>query len=308
MTLRFNGIIAASTRHSHELSALSQQSEVDATSLSRVLGEAQQICQTVETECLRAQSSPAHLDVRSKEAYAWFVLLSEESHLRLHLQALRDARQVVEEWPSKTHRMADVQLLPLRSLWRATPRRGVIEHRFSELFAIADRQFWQSFFQAFARQQTTVSRRLLREFANTDDALEWMAAIEECIPADEEAAAGRVRDLDAIFNRVNERYFGGAMERPQIAWSRRPTRRVFGHYQFARDRLTVSRTLDADAVPEYVVEFIMFHELLHKKHGLTKASNRLYAHTAAFRTEERSFPLFKEVQQELSKLARQRRR
>lgn len=306
MTLRFNGLIAASNRHSVALWALSEELEPDSTRLEGVITRARQLCRTVDSECARVESSPAQLDVRSREAYAWFALLSEETHVRLHLQALRDARHAARILTSGP--VTEIHLVPLRSLWRATPRRGTVEHRFSELFAIAEPSFWQAFFKAFAGREMDVARRLLRELANTETAMEWMTAIEECVPEDERAAVGTVHNLDAVFDRVNERFFGSAMERPQIAWSRRPTRRVFGHYQFGRDRLTLSLSLDSDAVPEFVVDFIMFHELLHKKHGLTRISERLYAHTAAFRAEEKGFPQYPEAQRELARLARRTRR
>lgn len=308
MTLSMSGLIAASKRHSNELRRLSKEPVVQDAAITAVLNVARQICQRVETECAANRGSPAQLEVRSKEAYAWFALLSEEVHVQLHLQALRDARMAARDYLVETRQDAEIHLLPMRGLWRATTRKGIVQHQFSELFACADQPFWQAFFGAFAKQDITAARRLLREMANTDTAREWMTAVEECIPEDEAAPQGVVFDLESVFARVNDQFFAGALEKPQIAWTRRTTRRTLGHYQFARDLLTISRSLDSEQVPDFVVDFIMYHELLHKQHGLTQSGTRLYAHTAAFRTDERKFPRYQEATQALAQLARRRRR
>jgi hypothetical protein len=307
MTLRFSGLIAASTRHSKALGKLSREPEPGSSELQILLARARKLCESVESECNRVESSPAELEVRSREAFAWFSLLSDEAHLRLHILALRNARLAAEHWLPKRDLPVEVRLLPLRSLWRASTRRGVQEHRFSEVYAIAEASFWELFFEAYTTKNMTIARQLLREVASSEAAMEWLTTMEESVPDSGQSAVGEVHDLEAAFLRVNETFFGGAILRPHLAWSRRTTRRVFGHYHFARDELTVSLSLDSNRVPEFVLDFIMYHELLHKQHGLTKMSQRLYAHTAAFRSDERKFPRYKEAQDELLKVARRSR-
>lgn len=116
--------------------------------------------------------------------------------------------------------------------------------------------------------------------------------------------AARVHDLAASFDRIDARYFDGAMSRPRLAWSARSTRRTFGHYEFVSDTVTLSRRLDREDVPEFVVDFIMYHELLHKKHGLDWSGSCARAHTAAFRADERRFERFTEAEAELRRIAR----
>lgn len=114
---------------------------------------------------------------------------------------------------------------------------------------------------------------------------------------------GRVHDLEASFERVNRAFFDGRMESPTISWSRSDTRRMFGHYEFVSDALVVSSSLDRDDVPPFVVDFIVFHELLHKKHGLRWSGTRAHAHTAAFRRDERRFPRMAEAEAVLRRIA-----
>jgi predicted metal-dependent hydrolase len=119
-----------------------------------------------------------------------------------------------------------------------------------------------------------------------------------------EGTRGAFHDLDQSFDRVNARYFGATMPRPRLTWSRSFTGRKFGHYDFLKDLVMVSSTLDQERVPQFVVDYLMFHELLHKKHGVRWVNGRRYAHTREFYAEERQVPQYDEADAWLTKLAR----
>ena len=106
----------------------------------------------------------------------------------------------------------------------------------------------------------------------------------------ETGAAGRVYDLDPLFDQLNERYFAGALPKPRLGWSPRPTRRIFGHYDQVLETIVISRSLDHPAVPQYVVEFVLYHEMLHLKYPVQIVQGRRRHHTEHFREEERRFP------------------
>ncbi len=108
-------------------------------------------------------------------------------------------------------------------------------------------------------------------------------------------SAGKCYNLTDSFDRVNMAYYEGAMARPRLIWSRTFTQRVFGHYNYAHDTVMVSRSLDQPEVPEFVVDFIMYHELLHKKLGLRWEENRKKAHPPEFRREMLKFKQYQEA-------------
>lgn len=121
------------------------------------------------------------------------------------------------------------------------------------------------------------------------------------------SARGHVYDLERMFRRLNQRYFEGELERPTLTWSQRRTRTILGHHDGAHDTIVISKTLDSEDVPEWFVEYILYHEMLHIKHPARLINGRRYYHTKAFRTEEQRFPFYREAQQWLDHIARQRR-
>ena len=120
-------------------------------------------------------------------------------------------------------------------------------------------------------------------------------------------AVGRVYDLNRIFLRVNRRHFGGDIEKPVLTWSQRRTRSILGHHDAAHDTITISKTLDSLEVPEWFVEYIMFHEMLHIKYPARIINGRRYYHTPTFRAEEQTHPRYEQAQEWLDHVIRTRR-
>ena len=120
------------------------------------------------------------------------------------------------------------------------------------------------------------------------------------------SAQGKVYDLEQIFARVNQLYFEGLVATPALTWSKRRARSILGHHDAAHETITISKTLDSSDVPEWFVEYIVFHEMLHIKHPARIINGRRYYHSPAFREEERSFPTYRKAQQWLDRVVRKR--
>lgn len=101
---------------------------------------------------------------------------------------------------------------------------------------------------------------------------------------------GHFYDLDAIFERLNVRFFHGLMARPRMSWSQTKTRRILGHYDPAHNAIVISRVFDHPAVPPYVLEYIVYHEMLHLKYPVKLRGSRRCVHSAEFQAEEKLFP------------------
>lgn len=116
------------------------------------------------------------------------------------------------------------------------------------------------------------------------------------------SAKGKVYDLDAIFDNLNLRFFGGLMARPRMSWSQGRARRILGHYDPAHNAIIVSRIFDHPAVPRYAVEYIVYHEMLHLRHPVKLNGSRRCVHSPAFRAEEKLFPQLEAAQRLLRRL------
>lgn len=117
-----------------------------------------------------------------------------------------------------------------------------------------------------------------------------------------DSAQGRIYDLEALFEDLNQRFFHGLMARPQMTWSRDHARNSLGHYDPAHNAIVVSRIFDHPRVPRSAVEYILYHEMLHLKHPVKLRGSRRCVHSAEFQAEEKLFPQLDEVKQFLKGL------
>lgn len=118
------------------------------------------------------------------------------------------------------------------------------------------------------------------------------------------SARGRFHNLDKLFDRLNRLYFDERLEKPDLTWSQRRTRRILGHHDSVHETIVISKTLDSRDVPRWFVEYILYHEMLHIKHPARIIDGRRYYHTNAFRADERRFPRYEEAQLWLERIAR----
>jgi len=65
----------------------------------------------------------------------------------------------------------------------------------------------------------------------------------------------------------------------------------------------VSRVFDHPAVPRYVVEYIVYHEMLHLKHPVKLRGSRRCVHSREFLQDEKRFPQLAAAQRFLRRLS-----
>jgi hypothetical protein len=144
---------------------------------------------------------------------------------------------------------------------------------------------------------------IVQRYASSDDFAEMVQALEVAGSEAAPTTQGRHHNLEEVFARVNARYFGRALDRPRLTWNQTLSQRKFGHYQPSSDTVMVSITLDDPGVPAHVIDFVMYHELLHKELGVQIVRGRRLAHTRAFREKEKRFPRHKEARDYLKQLS-----
>ncbi len=105
----------------------------------------------------------------------------------------------------------------------------------------------------------------------------------------EHCPAGTHHDLDPLFQLLNGSYFGNSLPRPRLGWSRRAWRTQLGCFDPALNQIVINRQLDRPGVPEYVVAYVLYHEMLHVKHRIKFVRCRRQSHSVAFRAEEKRF-------------------
>ena len=87
-----------------------------------------------------------------------------------------------------------------------------------------------------------------------------------------------------------------------MGWSARAWSTQLGCFDPALNQIVINRKLDREGVPEYVVAYVLYHEMLHQKHPVRFARCRRESHSAEFRAEERRFAEYERAMKFLKRL------
>lgn len=174
-----------------------------------------------------------------------------------------------------TGRGLEVRLSELMEAAPATVREALAWILVSRLFRQAPPPHWVKHYRQYLNRREVRRTHLALRAARSRKRL--------CGPQ------GTVYDLDALFEALRERYFGPLMAKPRLGWSGRLSRTLLGHYDHAHHAIVLSSWLDRAEVPQYVVEYVLYHEMLHLVHPVEHRQHRRVVHPPAFREDERRF-------------------
>jgi hypothetical protein len=275
--------------------------------LAQLISEMKWQAESIESICANHGQTPAALESPSRRVYCWLKFLTSGDQLAAHLEALDRARDLARQSPLPPEKSLTIHMVSLNYLWRRRDYPNTTLLKANIGFQNADQQVWQSLLQSSLGQSTSAGEQLYRAFAASEDFNESLFDLESFAAPPPPPSRGRAHDLNEIFARVNNDYFGGLMSKPALTWNRTLTARKFGHYQPSRDTIMISITMDDPAVPSLALDFVMYHELLHKKHGSMTVNGRRMSHSQAFRAEERLFAKYDEAERLIHDLALRQR-
>jgi hypothetical protein len=260
----------------------------------------------IESICIQHQVTPAALAAPSRTAYAWMKFLTDENNLQLHLDTLRRAIEIGKDI-IKIHKQdvgeIFIDLSYGSSLYKARTIGKLTTLSISEGFIRSNDEVLTAVLHSAVVGKTEASNQIIRQFGMSEECSDVLLELDLVAQIAAETAQGSYYNLDELFERIDREYFGGKMLKPRLVWSGVLSSRKLGHYERTRDRVVMSQILDDRRIPRCVVEFVLYHELLHKHHGIKWVNGRCLVHTPEFRHSEGKFRQYQEAKSFLKQMA-----
>ncbi len=117
----------------------------------------------------------------------------------------------------------------------------------------------------------------------------FMRAVHEAVPKTQTHPA-----LQESFKRINRLYFDGMVEQPNLIV--KEGLRNLGTYEYGTDTLAITSSLLEKA---WLLDYVMFHEVLHKSLKYKNKAGRHHSHTKEFRKKEQTYPNAELLEKEL---------
>ena len=95
-------------------------------------------------------------------------------------------------------------------------------------------------------------------------------------------------DLERLVSEVKQEMFSGTYEDiSSIEWTDTYSRCYYGIFYYADNSIKINKVLNSESVPEKVVKFVIYHEMLHRDYRY---------HDAAFKSEEHKYKGYEECE------------
>ena len=89
---------------------------------------------------------------------------------------------------------------------------------------------------------------------------------------------GKFVNLRNVFDQMNTIYFDQMITDVTLTWGQR-SYRTLGHYDRAMRTIVISQCLDDPKIPPYIVEYVVYHEMLHHCLPMKYVNGRRKIHT-----------------------------
>ena len=173
---------------------------------------------------------------------------------------------------------------------------------------VFNENYFEEFDQSEAAVLDNLSGKVLGRLLKDKDLPESVKTpileyIEEQEPVSEEEeivpVAGDERDLDKIFERLNQEYYNNKIQ-AKIMWGRDVKSRNksgfrYGSYDEGKKLIRIHPRLKQDFVPQCVLELTVYHEMCHQFTPSYKKNGTWQSHHPEFKRKEREFKDFKDA-------------
>ena len=275
--------------------------------LGQIAEDIAAVLQRTQALCQKMKGKPEDLPTPSFRAYQWLKFLSEKGMLLAHAAALDEFYRLLPPlFPNlkleSISRSLEIEIYHSAYLFRSKQngRKAFLE--INEGFIHAPVQVKQAILEAALKRRTTKRLNVIKSYTAQSGYREISAALQANDGGNQLAGQGKHFDLCKTFNKINTQYFNDQLPQPRLLWSSRKTTRRLGAYHPESDTITINRRLDSPEIPAYLLEYVMYHEMLHKKIGLKEVNGRRYAHTKKFRDAEQRFEAYEQAEALIKKL------
>jgi hypothetical protein len=258
--------------------------------------------------------SPSRLPLPSYRAYLWLSFLADENHLKMHITAQMEFSQLADDvlrTSAMLNRLRghqlDLKIFCMPYIYQIKIHLRQVEISIHEAMITAPREIKKDLLLA-ALAGNKAALRNLRKYCSSSGYYQTENLIRGSHKGQGSSPTGQFIDLVEVFERVNHEYFQGGLNQPQLTWSQKRSYRRLGTYSAQLDLVTISRALDHADYPTYAIDFIMYHELLHKKMGVQRANSGKRNHTKLFKDLEKRYKFFEQANEFIKTLAPSRKK
>jgi predicted metal-dependent hydrolase len=241
--------------------------------------------ESVDSVLVHHSKDAGSLAAPSQQAYLFLLFLSSPQNFEAHIATLMQLFAIAQKSQNKLIKLS-IEMKNMSSIYHFGKNSRGIHLVLHEAFIEAPGTILEDLVALVSSRRSLQRDKRIKEYIKQPLFQKYFQELKSSQKNRPDSPGGKHFDLEKIFEQVNREYFSGSIARPRLVWTRTATQRKLGHYQAETDTVAISRSLDSSRTPPTLINFIMYHELLHKQLGTKLINGRRYAHTPEFRKSE----------------------
>jgi predicted metal-dependent hydrolase len=308
--MRINGLIQTCVNLHHRLFKLATQGMPDQmitfqnSETKEIQTELVKAVDRIEKLCAKHKATSADLPNPSFRAYQWLKFLNRKPRLLDHLRALRDFYALSIQLVRTKNLLPPKLMIHITHsnyLYRVRQTRGMIDFEINEGFINAPMDIKEKLVTSALDRKNRKYAKDIRTFNSSDAYQKISDELNAGSQINRRSFQGSHINLKELFDQINQEYFHSQLEQPRLMWSVRRSKRRLGFFDPHSNTITINRRFDTPDTPRALVEYVMYHEMLHLHLGIREANGRRYSHTSTFKRAEKRFKHY-EAAEKLIKL------
>ena len=259
----------------------------------------------IEILCAKHKATPADLPNPSFRAYQWLKFLTRKPRLLDHLHALKDFHSLAARFVRSKKLIPPklaIRITHSNYLYRVNQAMGLVSLQIHEGFINAPLEIKEQVVLSALDRKNRRYAKSIRAYNSSETYQRITAELNAGSQVNRHSYKGSHFDLKELFDQINQEYFKGKLEQARLMWSARRSNRRLGYYDPHSNTITINRRFDTPDTPGILVEYVMYHEMLHQHLGVREANGRRYAHTSAFKRAEKRFKDYQTAEQLIKQL------
>jgi len=259
----------------------------------------QALVSKIEKRLSEKNATPADLAVPSFRIFLWLRFLTNRENLELHLSTMDEFITILSDLKQKSTPDPQHFLLKLNYssyLYQRKTAQGNTILQINEPLISAPLAIKRSVLAAAFSKRKSGHNQIVRDFITTPEYLRMNERIRGEPTVNKITCRGTAFNLSMLYKKLNVEYFNNQLDQLRLVWSPRESKHRLGYYHSDIHTIAINKKLDKNTIDQDLIEFVLYHEMLHQFKGISHRNGRRYAHTPSFKKAERKFRQFEKAE------------
>ncbi|HOJ38200.1 MAG TPA: hypothetical protein PLI27_10680 [Ignavibacteriales bacterium] len=274
----------------------------DTSKLSNIHNQIQKIYKQIFSDLKSKNISYDQMTETTQLNLKFLEYINERNNFDLLASKIKYIQETVKQKVINQNTSVFVKVFPSKYNWKLKYSKTIITIELNIPFVIAENSIIENIIDKILKRDKKISDDAVSQFMISNSYKEFAQKF-LLSHTNHNKIFEDGYDLNELFDTINCKYFNNEIKKPTLKWNKRLTYSKFGEFNPLKYQITLSAVLSHKDIPKFVVEYVMYHEMLHIKYPMKSSNKGLHIHHSEFKEMEKKFTDYEKAERYLKNLS-----